>query len=175
MSDCRRIIDDELFAHFITFSVNRRRRLLDLEQPKRIVLGVLNYAIEKHAARCAGFVIMPDHVHALIWFPELGQLSPFMHEWKRQSSLRIRAWYRENASNYVADFGEGKTVLATQILSVRDLHDEESRRKAEIPAPQPSTCRPRRASRRLALEFRPLVRTRPIRRRTHHKVGLKKG
>ena len=108
MSDRRRIIDDELFAHFITFSVNRRRRLLDLEQPKRIVLGVLNYAIEKHAARCAGFVIMPDHVHALIWFPELGQLSPFMHEWKRQSSLRIRAWYRENASNYVADFGEGK-------------------------------------------------------------------
>lgn len=108
MSDRRRIIDDELFAHFITFSVNRRRRLLDLAQPKRIVLGVFNYVIEKHVARCAGFVIMPDHVHALIWFPEPGQLSPFMHEWKRQSSLRIRAWYRENAANYVADFGEGK-------------------------------------------------------------------
>jgi len=108
MSDRRRIIDDELFAHFITFSVNRRRRLLDLEQPKRIVLGVLNYVIEKHAARCAGFVIMLNHVHALIWFPEPEQLSPFMHEWKRQSSLRIRSWYRENAANYVTAFGEGK-------------------------------------------------------------------
>ncbi len=110
MSDRRRIIDDELFAHFVTFSVTRRRRLLDLDEPKRIVLGVLNYVLEKHAARCAGFVIMPDHVHALVWFPATRQLSPFMHEWKRQSSLRIRTWYRDYAPNYVADFGEGKRL-----------------------------------------------------------------
>jgi putative transposase len=108
MSDRRRIIDDELFAHFITFSSYRRRRLLDLDEPKRFVLGVLNYVLEKHAARCAGFVIMPNHVHALVWFPTPGQFSPFMHEWKRQSSLRIRSWYREHAPNYMAGFGEGK-------------------------------------------------------------------
>jgi putative transposase len=108
MGSRRRIIDDELFAHFVTFSVYRRRRLLDHDHPKRIVLGVLNYVLEKHAARCIGFVIMPDHVHALVWFPKTGQLSPFMHEWKRQSSLRIRGWYRKKAPNYAADFGEGK-------------------------------------------------------------------
>ena len=104
----RRIADDKLYAHFVTFSNYRRRRLLDHEHPKRIVLGVLNYVLDKHQARCVGFVIMPDHVHALIWFPMTGQLSPFIHEWKRQSSLRIRSWYRKDAPNYTASFGEGK-------------------------------------------------------------------
>jgi putative transposase len=107
MSSRRRIIDDKLYAHFITFSVTRRRRLLDHEHPKRIVMGVLNYVLDKHAARCRGFVIMPDHVHALVWFPEPGQLSAFMHEWKRQSSLRIHTWYREEAPHYAEQFSEG--------------------------------------------------------------------
>jgi putative transposase len=50
---------------------------------------------------------MPDHVHAIIWFPKTGQLSGFMHEWKRRSSLNVRAWYRQAAPEYVRDFGEG--------------------------------------------------------------------
>jgi len=50
---------------------------------------------------------MPDHVHALVWFPEIDQLNRLMHEWKRPSSLRVRAWYRQQAANNSADFGEG--------------------------------------------------------------------
>lgn len=101
----RRIADDELYHHFLTFSVDRRRRLLELDVPKKIMLGVLNYVLEKHDARCQGFVIMPDHVHAVIWLPQTDQLSGLMHEWKRQSSLRIRRWYRDHAPNYEASFG----------------------------------------------------------------------
>ena len=107
MTESRRIVDDQLYCHFITFSVYRRRRLLDHDHPKRIVLGVLNFVLAKHLAKCVGFVLMPDHVHALIWLPETDQLSRFMHEWKRQSSLKVRAWYRQQAANYSADFGEG--------------------------------------------------------------------
>jgi len=107
MTARRRIADDVLYAHFVTFSIARRRRLLSLDHPKRIVLGVLNSLLEETASRCVGFVLMPDHVHAILWFPRTGRLSRFMHEWKRRSSLTIRAWYREVASHYAADFGEG--------------------------------------------------------------------
>ncbi|WP_339612400.1 transposase [uncultured Rubinisphaera sp.] len=96
----RRIVDDQLYVHFVTFSVDKRRKLLDHDHPKRILLGVMNDLREKRSAKCPGFVIMPDHVHALLWFPTPGQLSSFLHEWKRQTSLRIRKWYRENASGY---------------------------------------------------------------------------
>jgi putative transposase len=107
MQDRRRIVDDEFYAHFVTFSVFRRRRLLDHDHPKRIVLGVVNEELEQHTARCVGFVVMPDHVHAIVWFPTTGQLSRFMHGWKRKSSFHIRAWYRRGEARYFEGFGEG--------------------------------------------------------------------
>ena len=96
----RRIYDQELFAHFVTFSCYRRRRLLDHDQPKRIVLGVLNDQLRRQSARCIGLVVMPDHVHAIIWFARTGQLSRFMHGWKRRSSYEIKRWYRTGDAQY---------------------------------------------------------------------------
>jgi putative transposase len=103
----RRIADEALYAHFVTFVCEKRRRLLDLDQPRRIVLGVLNEQMEHQSATCVGFVLMPDHVHAIIWFPQAGQLSRFMHEWKRRSSFSIRAWYRSGDARYFERFGMG--------------------------------------------------------------------
>ena len=103
----RRIIDDRLYAHFITFSVYRRRRLLDYDHPKRILLGTLADELEKRTGKCIGFVIMPDHVHLIVGFPRSGQLGSFMHGLKRKSSFRIRNWYRAASPEYFAEFGEG--------------------------------------------------------------------
>jgi putative transposase len=50
---------------------------------------------------------MPDHVHALLWLPETGLLSLFMHGWKRMSSFNIRNWCREHAPNYGSEFDLG--------------------------------------------------------------------
>ena len=103
----RRIIDDALYAHFLTFSCDHRRRLLDHDHPKRVVLGVLCEQLANQSATCVGFVVMPDHVHAVVWFPRAGQLSRFVHEWKRRSSSTIRAWYREKAARYFEDVEQG--------------------------------------------------------------------
>ena len=103
----RRIIDDQLYAHFVTFSCDRRRRLLDHDQAKRILLGCLNAQLQHQNAKCVGFVVMPEHVHAVVWFPETGRLSRFMQSWKRVSSFQIRKWYSEFQPEYfqTADFG----------------------------------------------------------------------
>ena len=69
----RAIYDDELHAHFITFSCFHRRRLLDHDQAKRVVLGVLNSQLASRGASCVGFVVMPDHVHAIVWLPTPGR------------------------------------------------------------------------------------------------------
>ena len=108
MSDQRRQFQDQRYFYFITFSVTRRRRLLDLDQPKRFVLGVLNHLLIAMDARCAGFVLMPDHVHALVWLPQPEDLPRFLHGWKRMSSFRIRQWYAEKAANYFSGFGSGE-------------------------------------------------------------------
>jgi len=94
----RRIFDQEGHAHFITFSCYRRRRLLDHDQAKRIVLSVLRDQLIKQNGRCVGFVVMPDHVRAIVWFPKPNQLSTFMKLWKQQSSLRIKRLLHEKLS-----------------------------------------------------------------------------
>ncbi len=86
----RRIYDQERHAHFITFSCYQRRRWLDNDQAKRCVLGALNAQLCRLSGQCVGFVVMPNHVHAVLWFPEPGDLSEAMKQWKRMSSIRIK-------------------------------------------------------------------------------------
>ena len=107
MSNTRRVIDDQLYVHFVTFSVFRRRKLVNHDHAKRILLGWLNEVLDHYQARCVGFVIMPEHVHALVWLPKTGQLSSFMHSLTRRSSIGLRDWYRQTSPNYSADFPEG--------------------------------------------------------------------
>ena len=107
MPNNRQIYDDQLWAHFVTFNCYRRRRLLDHNFPKQILLGVLDQQLKLQSASCIGFVIMPNHVHAIVWFPEPNQLSKFMQGWKRKSSFNIRNWYRDCATNYFDDFEMG--------------------------------------------------------------------
>lgn len=95
-----RIDDSKLYAHFVTFSCKRRRRLLDPDRAKQVVLGVLNSQLAKQSARCVGFVIMPDHVHAIVWFPQPGQLSLFMKQWKQRASFSLKQVFRTHFPRY---------------------------------------------------------------------------
>ena len=116
MSHPRRV-DGALYVHFITFSCYHRRRLLDHDQPKRIVLGVLNDELAKFNARCLGFVLMPDHVHALIWFPQTGQLSRFMQQWKGRSSSRIKEFLFQFLPEYGAKFSAKDPIWQVRYYS----------------------------------------------------------
>ena len=86
----RRIYDDEKHIHFVTFSCFKRRRHLRHDKAKKIVIGVLGSRLSRHEGLCLGFVVMQDHVHAMIWFPKTGCLSSFMNKWKELSSKAIR-------------------------------------------------------------------------------------
>ena len=111
MNARRQIIDDRLYAHFITFSVYRRRRLLDHDHPKQILLGVLNEELRQHEGRCVGFVVMPDHVHAIVWFPVKGCLSRFMAMCIRTGTGARRkkgtTWLLKNAPEVGGDKDSG--------------------------------------------------------------------
>jgi len=98
----QRIYEDRLYAHFVTFSCYHRRRLLDNDAARKITLGVLNRQLLKHDARLIGFVLMPDHVHAILWFSEIGLLPSFMKVWKQQSSRAIRSNVMPRLASYAA-------------------------------------------------------------------------
>ncbi len=73
----RTIFDFGNHAYFVTFSCYRRRKLLDHDQAKQIVIHFLAAQLKNQSGTCMGFVIMPDHVHAIIHFQNAGSLSIF--------------------------------------------------------------------------------------------------
>jgi putative transposase len=100
----RRVYDRDGDAHFVTFSCYHRRRLLDHDDAKQIVVDLLNDQLGRQRGRCVGFVIMPDHVHAIVWFPMPDQLSHFLKQWKQRSSVAIKRLLRTRLTGYAATF-----------------------------------------------------------------------
>lgn len=106
----RRVYDDEKHIHFVTSSCFRRRTFLKPDRAKRIVIGHLGSRLARRDGLCLGFVIMPDHVHALVWFPEIRQLSRFMNEWKGESSRAIKVLFRTEFPTYFSHVDEGDPI-----------------------------------------------------------------
>ncbi len=106
----RKIHDDQTYAHFVTFSCYKRRRILDTDTPRRIVISFLSSQLERCKGSCAGFVVMPEHVHALVQFDETRVLSRFMQQWKRQSSIKIKEHLGRARTTYVRAFAAGDPV-----------------------------------------------------------------
>ena len=86
----------------MTFSCYRRRRILDNDQAKQIVIHFLSEQLRNQDGKWVGFVIMPAHVHAVVHFDKEGLLSVFMNQWKLRSSIQLRNLYRTKLSNYGA-------------------------------------------------------------------------
>jgi putative transposase len=96
----RKIFDRNNHAHFVTFSCYRRQRILDDDQAKRIVIHFLAAQLKNQNGICMGFVIMPDHVHAMVQFYESDKLSVFMNQWKRRSSIQLKQLFKEKLTKY---------------------------------------------------------------------------
>ncbi len=96
----RRVYDDQNYIHFVTFSCYKRRKFLNTDRARRIVVGHLGSRLSKQNGLCLGFVIMPDHVHALVWFPETQQLSKFMNKWKDQTSCQLKELFQNEYPKY---------------------------------------------------------------------------
>jgi putative transposase len=127
----RRIYDAERHAHFVTFSCYQRRRLLDCDRAKKVVLGVLNSQLTKQEGLCGGFVVMPDHVHALVWFPEENQLSHFMKQWKQRSSIQIKRLFATKLVQYAQTFDSTDPVWQARYYDFNVFSEHKLREKLE--------------------------------------------
>jgi putative transposase len=96
----RKIFDDSKGSHFVTFSTYQRRRFLAPERPREIVIEVLQICLQKHRALCHGFVVMPNHVHAVVTTVPDASISVFLQAWKKTSSYRIKRFYAQELTKY---------------------------------------------------------------------------
>jgi len=119
----RRVYDDSGDAHFVTFSCYKRRRLLDHDAATRVVVRTLREQLPRQEATCVGYVVMPDHVHALVWFPEPGRLSTLMKYWKQKSSGEIKKLLGARLTSYAARINSADPVWQPRFYDF-NVHSE---------------------------------------------------
>jgi putative transposase len=96
----RQVIDLPGGFHFVTFSTYQRRQFLAPERTRTIVVEVLQTCLETHQASCHGFVVMPNHVHAILSVAPEATIASFLQAWKKTSSYRIKRFYVQELTKY---------------------------------------------------------------------------
>ena len=54
-------------AHFLTFCVYRRVRVFECAEARAVFSSQLRTACDRHQFDLWAYVLMPDHVHLLVW------------------------------------------------------------------------------------------------------------
>ena len=76
---------------FVTTTVMNFSRVFGLgEQYYRILLDSLKFMLREHRACLIAYVLMPSHIHLLLYLPPGEHISDFMRDFKKYTSVRIR-------------------------------------------------------------------------------------
>jgi putative transposase len=98
----RQIVDLPGELHFVTFSTYQKRQFLAPARTRSIVSETLQTCLETHRAFCHGFVVMPNHVHAILSVAPKATIASFLQAWKKTSSYRIKRFYAQKLTMYHA-------------------------------------------------------------------------
>jgi putative transposase len=84
---------------FISGSVYRRIPIFRNANASDIFLQTLEAYRRKYGFLILGYVLMPDHYHLLVWFPETGRFVDFLRDFKSFVGRRIIDWLKEAKLN----------------------------------------------------------------------------
>ena len=88
-------------CYFITTSVAGFVQVFNIPECANIVINSLNYCANKYGANLNAYVLMPHHIHCIIRIPETVEISNFMRDFKKFTSVQIKH-FLENASEHKA-------------------------------------------------------------------------
>ena len=102
-------------AHYLTFSCYKRQPLLTLSEPRRWLCEAIVEAQRKRPFDLWAYVLMPEHVHLLLWPHEGCKVSEVLRLVKLPVAKRALLWARsENAEllgHMIRSGPKGKTSL----------------------------------------------------------------
>ena len=90
-------IDEECF--FVTTTCVHWYHLLEADSCKQIISDSFNFLNKKYNSALLGYVIMPNHIHLIIYFKQINRLSDWMRDLKKFTSTMIRQEI-EKSGNY---------------------------------------------------------------------------
>jgi REP element-mobilizing transposase RayT len=131
MPNSYRVFTDQHYAYFVTWTSVDWLPLFDKEPYRQIVLDSLNYFRTEKNTQLNAFVIMPTHLHAILW-PEIGiSLSDVIRDFKRFTSREIsREAIRQCAAEFIEVFKRARNENRAQDVSTYQVWQEGSHPEA---------------------------------------------
>jgi len=90
MSTRKRHMFSEYNCFFITTTFKDWIPLLINDNYYNIICESLDFCLDKYNADLIAYVLMPDHIHLIVYFNKETNVSGFMRDFKKYSSVRIR-------------------------------------------------------------------------------------
>jgi len=84
-------------AHYLTFSCYRRQPFFRSTRTCRWFLEFLDAARDRHAFHVWAWVLMPEHVHLLIWVPNETPIRAILKSIKFPMARHAILWAKQNA------------------------------------------------------------------------------
>lgn len=131
MPNSYRVFTDQHYAYFVTWTIVDWLPLFDKEPYRQIVLDSLNYFRTEKNTQLNAFVVMPTHLHAILW-PEIGiSLSDVTRDFKRFTSREIsREANRQSATEFIEVFKRARNENRAQDVSTYQVWQEGSHPEA---------------------------------------------
>jgi putative transposase len=95
---------DEEALWFVTTTIASFTKVFTEERYFQIAIDNLKFYREKYKFLLLGYVIMPEHVHFLLYtFPHLGKISDIMRDWKWSTAFDIKEQCLQDGKEKVLD------------------------------------------------------------------------
>ena len=107
----------------MTFGCFGRRSLLSDNRTKQAVISVLGSLASRGLVNVSAFVIMPDHVHAILWFDDDIYLPRLMQTWKRTSGHYVKKIYESDSPEMVENLRRREGSREIVSIWQRRYHD----------------------------------------------------
>jgi len=123
----RKLYDKSGNTYFVTTTVMNFDKIFSLSREYNfIIIDSLNYLIDKNKIRLFAYVIMPDHLHLVMYIPAGESVIDFMRDFKKFTSVEIRKLAeRENRISMLEKFNRNAEFAKNQRYKVwMDRYDE---------------------------------------------------
>jgi REP element-mobilizing transposase RayT len=131
MAGSYRIFTDKHYAYFVTWTVVEWVPLFAHAAYRQIALDSLNYLRTNKHTQLNAFVIMPSHIHAVLWPDDGINLSDVTRDFKRFTSREIsREAERQGASEFIFAFKKARNENRAQDVSTYQVWQEGSHPEA---------------------------------------------
>ncbi len=97
-----RHFDEPGVAHYLTFSCLRRQQLLSKDRTRLWLIDSLTKANAKHGMHLWAWVIMPEHVHLLVWPTMPYSIAAYLRSFKTPMAKKAITHLRTEAPTFLS-------------------------------------------------------------------------